>query len=79
MPSPIQSNCDALNTIANRQYDAVWSMGHTQQKKIKLSLRKRALNKLSQLQKSHMNKRNRRIRQLQNLYIILTEGRKSET
>ncbi|GFT19955.1 hypothetical protein TNCV_4993761 [Trichonephila clavipes] len=31
MPSPIQSNCDAHDTIANGQYGAVWSMGHTQQ------------------------------------------------
>ncbi|GFT06152.1 uncharacterized protein TNCV_1595611 [Trichonephila clavipes] len=31
MPSPVQSNCDAHNTIANGQYGAVWSMGHTQQ------------------------------------------------
>ncbi|GFX40064.1 hypothetical protein TNCV_2100671 [Trichonephila clavipes] len=31
MPSPIQSNCDAHDTIANGQYSAVWSMGHTQQ------------------------------------------------
>ncbi|GFX80193.1 hypothetical protein TNCV_2642091 [Trichonephila clavipes] len=31
MPSPVQSNCDAHDTIANKQYGAVWSMGHTQQ------------------------------------------------
>ncbi|GFU26483.1 hypothetical protein TNCV_2463271 [Trichonephila clavipes] len=31
MPSPVQSNCDAHDTIANGQYSAVWSMGHTQQ------------------------------------------------
>ncbi|GFU87290.1 hypothetical protein TNCV_4231581 [Trichonephila clavipes] len=31
MPSPVQSNCDAHDTIANGQYGAVWSMGHTQQ------------------------------------------------
>ncbi|GFS74430.1 hypothetical protein TNCV_784691 [Trichonephila clavipes] len=31
MPSPVQSNCDAHDTIANEQYGAVWSMGHTQQ------------------------------------------------
>ncbi|GFX87221.1 hypothetical protein TNCV_466551 [Trichonephila clavipes] len=30
MPSPVQSNCDAHDTIANGQYGAVWSMGHTQ-------------------------------------------------
>ncbi|GFX66708.1 hypothetical protein TNCV_2060021 [Trichonephila clavipes] len=29
MPSPVQSNCDAHVTIANGQYGAVWSMGHT--------------------------------------------------
>ncbi|GFW39113.1 hypothetical protein TNCV_1831041 [Trichonephila clavipes] len=29
MPSPVQSNCDAQDTIANGQYGAVWSMGHT--------------------------------------------------
>ncbi|GFT69133.1 hypothetical protein TNCV_2565931 [Trichonephila clavipes] len=29
MPSPIQSNCDAHDTMANGQYGAVWSMGHT--------------------------------------------------
>ncbi|GFW91959.1 hypothetical protein TNCV_2152391 [Trichonephila clavipes] len=31
MPSPVQSNCDAHDIIANGQYGAVWSMGHTQQ------------------------------------------------
>ncbi|GFV26685.1 hypothetical protein TNCV_3090501 [Trichonephila clavipes] len=31
MPSPVQFNCDAHDTIANGQYGAVWSMGHTQQ------------------------------------------------
>ncbi|GFV29325.1 hypothetical protein TNCV_4558041 [Trichonephila clavipes] len=31
MPSPVQSNCEAHDTIANGQYGAVWSMGHTQQ------------------------------------------------
>ncbi|GFW48977.1 hypothetical protein TNCV_3901751 [Trichonephila clavipes] len=31
MPSPVQSNCDAHDTIANGQYGAVWSMGRTQQ------------------------------------------------
>ncbi|GFX10314.1 hypothetical protein TNCV_1867091 [Trichonephila clavipes] len=31
MPSPVQSNCDAHDTIAIGQYGAVWSMGHTQQ------------------------------------------------
>ncbi|GFV90286.1 uncharacterized protein TNCV_4380011 [Trichonephila clavipes] len=36
MPSPVQSNCDAHDTIANGQYGAVWSMGHTQQQCITL-------------------------------------------
>ncbi|GFW63282.1 hypothetical protein TNCV_3476981 [Trichonephila clavipes] len=31
MPSPVQSNCDANDTIANGKYGAVLSMGHTQQ------------------------------------------------
>ncbi|GFW17464.1 RNase H domain-containing protein [Trichonephila clavipes] len=31
MPSPVQSNCDAHDTIADGQYGAVCSMGHTQQ------------------------------------------------
>ncbi|GFW40839.1 uncharacterized protein TNCV_4368871 [Trichonephila clavipes] len=31
MPSPVKFNCDAHDTIANGQYGAVWSMGHTQQ------------------------------------------------
>ncbi|GFW34307.1 hypothetical protein TNCV_220331 [Trichonephila clavipes] len=31
MPSPVQFNCDVHDTIANGQYGAVWSMGHTQQ------------------------------------------------
>ena len=31
MPSPVQPNCDAHDTIANGQYGAVWSMEHTQQ------------------------------------------------
>ncbi|GFW52546.1 hypothetical protein TNCV_404741 [Trichonephila clavipes] len=30
MPRPVQSNCDAHDTIAIGQYGAVWSMGHTQ-------------------------------------------------
>ncbi|GFY35404.1 uncharacterized protein TNCV_194971 [Trichonephila clavipes] len=29
MPSPVQSNYDAHDAIANGQYGAVWSMGHT--------------------------------------------------
>ncbi|GFW91850.1 hypothetical protein TNCV_4080101 [Trichonephila clavipes] len=31
MPSPVQSNCDAHDTVANGQYGAVWSMGYTKQ------------------------------------------------
>ncbi|GFX33049.1 hypothetical protein TNCV_5042171 [Trichonephila clavipes] len=31
MPSPVQSNCDAHDTIVNGQYGAVWSMGYIQQ------------------------------------------------
>ncbi|GFV77549.1 hypothetical protein TNCV_1070781 [Trichonephila clavipes] len=38
MPSPIQSNCDAHDTIANGQYGAVWSMGHTQQVCVRIVL-----------------------------------------
>ncbi|GFT32492.1 hypothetical protein TNCV_4484811 [Trichonephila clavipes] len=38
MPSPVQSNCDAHDTIANRQYGAVWSMGHTQQVCVRIVL-----------------------------------------
>ncbi|GFX82765.1 hypothetical protein TNCV_385581 [Trichonephila clavipes] len=30
MPSPVQSNCDAHEIIANGQNGAVWSMEHTQ-------------------------------------------------
>ncbi|GFV67187.1 hypothetical protein TNCV_3669421 [Trichonephila clavipes] len=30
MPSPVQSNCDAHDTIANGQHGAVWLMRHTQ-------------------------------------------------
>ncbi|GFX35746.1 hypothetical protein TNCV_745391 [Trichonephila clavipes] len=30
IPSPVQFNCEAHDTIANGQYGAVWSMGHTQ-------------------------------------------------
>ncbi|GFT73528.1 hypothetical protein TNCV_4021361 [Trichonephila clavipes] len=37
MPSPVQSNCDAHDTIANGQYGAVWSMGHTQQVCVRIS------------------------------------------
>ncbi|GFU53838.1 hypothetical protein TNCV_4254471 [Trichonephila clavipes] len=38
MPSPVQSNCDAHETIANGQYGAVWSMGHTQQVCVRIVL-----------------------------------------
>ncbi|GFT36324.1 uncharacterized protein TNCV_3464761 [Trichonephila clavipes] len=40
MPSPVQSNCDAHDTIANGQYGAVWTMEHTQQGGTPHSLRK---------------------------------------
>ncbi|GFX73060.1 hypothetical protein TNCV_1704621 [Trichonephila clavipes] len=33
-----QSNCDAHDTIANGQYGAVWSMGHTQQVCVRIVL-----------------------------------------
>ncbi|GFU34973.1 hypothetical protein TNCV_2992591 [Trichonephila clavipes] len=38
MSSPVQSNCDAHDTIANGQYGAVWSMGHTQQVCVRIVL-----------------------------------------
>ncbi|GFV67812.1 hypothetical protein TNCV_925781 [Trichonephila clavipes] len=38
MPSPVQSNCDAHDTIVNGQYGAVWSMGHTQQVCVRIVL-----------------------------------------
>ncbi|GFV55395.1 hypothetical protein TNCV_146681 [Trichonephila clavipes] len=38
MPSSVQSNCDAHDTIANGQYGAVWSMGHTQQVCVRIVL-----------------------------------------
>ncbi|GFX33889.1 hypothetical protein TNCV_3962981 [Trichonephila clavipes] len=38
MPSLVQSNCDAHDTIANGQYGAVWSMGHTQQVCVRIVL-----------------------------------------
>ncbi|GFW19932.1 hypothetical protein TNCV_866381 [Trichonephila clavipes] len=38
MPCPVQSNCDAHDTIANGQYGAVWSMGHTQQVCVRIVL-----------------------------------------
>ncbi|GFV78632.1 hypothetical protein TNCV_1889381 [Trichonephila clavipes] len=47
MPSPVQSNCDAHDTIANGQYGAVWSMGHTQQDDISVFCRRRTSNMTS--------------------------------
>ncbi|GFW85216.1 uncharacterized protein F54H12.2 [Trichonephila clavipes] len=38
MPSPVQSNCDTHDTIANGQYGAVLSMGHTQQVCVRIVL-----------------------------------------
>ncbi|GFW40034.1 uncharacterized protein TNCV_5117171 [Trichonephila clavipes] len=38
MPSPVQSNCYAHDTISNGQYGAVWSMGHTQQVCVRIVL-----------------------------------------
>ncbi|GFV94308.1 hypothetical protein TNCV_2267621 [Trichonephila clavipes] len=38
MPSPVQSNCDAHDTIANGLYGAVRSMGHTQQVCVRIVL-----------------------------------------
>ncbi|GFS70007.1 hypothetical protein TNCV_747881 [Trichonephila clavipes] len=38
MPSAVQSNCDVHHTIVNRQYGAVWSMGHTQQVCVRIFL-----------------------------------------
>ncbi|GFY19959.1 hypothetical protein TNCV_2146521 [Trichonephila clavipes] len=38
MLSPVQSNCDAHDTIANGQYGAVWLMGHTQQVCVRIVL-----------------------------------------
>ncbi|GFT32887.1 hypothetical protein TNCV_5039201 [Trichonephila clavipes] len=38
MPSPVQSNCDAHDTIDNGQYGAVWSMGLTQQVCVRIVL-----------------------------------------
>ncbi|GFT58625.1 HTH_Tnp_Tc3_2 domain-containing protein [Trichonephila clavipes] len=47
MPSPVQSNCDAHDTIANGQYGAVWSMGHTQQDDISVFCRRPTSNTTS--------------------------------
>ncbi|GFT13060.1 hypothetical protein TNCV_431651 [Trichonephila clavipes] len=38
MPSPVQFNYDAHDTIANGQYGAVWSMGHTQQVCVRIAV-----------------------------------------
>ncbi|GFV18306.1 hypothetical protein TNCV_4469581 [Trichonephila clavipes] len=38
MLSPVQSNCDAHDTIANGRYGAVWSMGHTQRVCVRIVL-----------------------------------------
>ncbi|GFW75170.1 hypothetical protein TNCV_448751 [Trichonephila clavipes] len=38
VPSPVQSNCDAHDTITNGQYGAVWSMEHTQQVCVRIVL-----------------------------------------
>ncbi|GFU61219.1 hypothetical protein TNCV_1071641 [Trichonephila clavipes] len=38
MPSPVQSNCDAHNTIANGQYGAIWSIGQTQKVCVRIVL-----------------------------------------
>ncbi|GFV57939.1 putative transposable element [Trichonephila clavipes] len=54
MPSPIQSNCDAHDTIANGQYGAVWSMGNTQQDDISVFCRRRTSNTLSPCRLLHI-------------------------
>ncbi|GFV37866.1 hypothetical protein TNCV_2662791 [Trichonephila clavipes] len=38
MPSPVQSNCDAHDIIANGQYGDVWSMGLIQQVCVRIVL-----------------------------------------
>ncbi|GFT10672.1 hypothetical protein TNCV_1943821 [Trichonephila clavipes] len=38
MPSPVQSNCDAQDTITNGQYGAVWSMGQKQKVCVRIVL-----------------------------------------
>ncbi|GFT81989.1 hypothetical protein TNCV_3909431 [Trichonephila clavipes] len=47
MLSPVQSNCDAHDIIANGQYGAVWSMGHTQQDDMSVFCRRRTSNTIS--------------------------------
>ncbi|GFU62049.1 hypothetical protein TNCV_148291 [Trichonephila clavipes] len=54
MPSPVQSNCDAHDTIANGQYGAVWSMGHTQQDDISVFCRHRTSNMTSPCRLLHI-------------------------
>ncbi|GFY24929.1 hypothetical protein TNCV_2691201 [Trichonephila clavipes] len=54
MPSPVQSNCDAHDTIANGQYGAVWSMGHTQQDDISVFYRRRTSNTTSPCRLLHI-------------------------
>ncbi|GFV24457.1 hypothetical protein TNCV_2575121 [Trichonephila clavipes] len=54
MPSPVQSNCDAHDTIANGQYGAVWSMGHTQQDDISVFCRRRTSNTTSPCRLLHI-------------------------
>ncbi|GFW81761.1 hypothetical protein TNCV_2884351 [Trichonephila clavipes] len=54
MPSPVQSNCDAHDTIANGQYGAVWSMGHTQQDDISVFCRRRTSNTTSPCRLQHI-------------------------
>ncbi|GFV50157.1 hypothetical protein TNCV_87901 [Trichonephila clavipes] len=54
MPSPVQSNCDAHDTIANEQYGAVWSMGHTQQDDISVFCRRRTANTTSPCRLLHI-------------------------
>ncbi|GFX49227.1 hypothetical protein TNCV_293921 [Trichonephila clavipes] len=54
MPSPFQSNCDAHDTIANGQYGAVWSMGHSQQDDISVFCRRRTSNTTSPCRLLHI-------------------------
>ncbi|GFX10747.1 hypothetical protein TNCV_147891 [Trichonephila clavipes] len=54
MPSPVQSNCDAHDTVANGQYGAAWSMGHTQQDDISIFYRRRTSNTTSPCRLLHI-------------------------
>ncbi|GFS89947.1 hypothetical protein TNCV_506771 [Trichonephila clavipes] len=54
MPSPVQSNCDAHDTIENGQYGAVWSMGHIQQDDISVFCRRRTSNTTSPCRLLHI-------------------------